>query len=62
MASRISEIFFYKESGKGIFFIKNPTKTRNVTVLNRCPRRSLVQDTPSHYALSFCDVSLNLLQ
>ena len=36
--------------------------TRNVTVCNRCPRRSVVRDTPSHYALSFCDVSLNLLQ
>ena len=42
----------------------NQTKkeTRNVTVCNKCPRRSLVRDTPSHYALSFCDVSLNLLQ
>ena len=37
-------------------------ETRNVTVCNRCPRRFLVCDTPSHYALSFCDVSLNLLQ
>ena len=36
--------------------------TRNVTVCNTCPQRSLVRDTPSHYALSFCDVSLNLLQ
>ena len=24
MAARISEIFIFKESGKGIFFIKNP--------------------------------------
>ena len=37
-------------------------RTRNVTVCNRSPRRSLVRDTPSHYALSFCDVSFNLLQ
>ena len=28
MASRISEIFFYQESGKGIFFIKNPKKKK----------------------------------
>ena len=28
MAARISEIFFYKESGKGIFFIKNPNLTK----------------------------------
>ena len=37
-------------------------KTRNVTVCNKCPRRSLVHDTLPHYPLSFCDVSLNLLQ
>ena len=39
-----------------------PFETRNVTVCNECPRRSLLRDTPSHYALSFCDVSLNLLE
>ena len=45
-----------------LFFLKIIEKTRNVTVCNRCPQRSLVRNTPSHYALSFCDVSLNLLQ
>ena len=46
-----------------IYFLSKPIKEpRNVTVCNKCPQRSLVRDTPSHYALSFCDVSLNLLQ
>ena len=30
MAARISEIFLYKESGKWIFFIKNPNLTKTI--------------------------------
>ena len=30
VAARISEIFFYKESGKGIFLIKNPNLTKQI--------------------------------
>ena len=37
-------------------------KQEMLQYVTNAPRRSLVRDTPSHYALSFCDVSLNLLQ
>ena len=30
MAARISEIFLYKEYGKGFFFIKKPNLTKKI--------------------------------
>ena len=33
LVARISEIFFYKESGKLIFFIKNPNLTKKKKIL-----------------------------
>ena len=42
MAARISDIFFYKESGNVIFFIKNPnlTKLEQVSRGSRIPPAS----------------------
>ena len=45
---------------KKIIFIKKNKKQEMLQYVTNAPEGPF--DTPSHYALSFCDVSLNLLQ
>ena len=55
--------FFYNSESQnaGLVYVKKDLKQEMLQYVTDAPKGPLC-DTLSHYALSFCDVSLNLLE